>query len=189
MKVKKFLYRWRGELPTVFIILILIFSKTNELSLLVGIIFLFTGQLLRYWSIGYDVNYNTRRSRTLHTDFLFTSGPYAYVRNPIYLGNFFIGLSYCVISNLWWSGIIFFPLFYLHYNQIIILEEKYLREKFKEKYDDYYKNVPCFIPQLTSYSAEKNKFSIKAIIFSKEYQTVVQHIVIICAFLFKDKIL
>lgn len=188
MNLKKFLYRWRGELPTVFIVLIIIFSKTNGLSLLVGIISLFVGQSLRFWSIGYDINYNTRRSRTLHTDFLFTSGPYSYVRNPIYLGNFFIGLAYCIMSNLWWSVVIFIPLFYLHYDQIVTLEEKYLREKFKEKYDEYYKNVPRFIPRLHPYSGEKNKFSLRAVVFSKEYQTVAQHLIIICAFLFKDKI-
>src|SRR3989338_4068988 len=64
-----------------FVIILAIYAKSTNQGFLVGAIFIVLGEIIRMWSHGY-----LRKSRRLAI-----SGPYAYVRNPLYLGNFLIG--------------------------------------------------------------------------------------------------
>jgi protein-S-isoprenylcysteine O-methyltransferase Ste14 len=187
MKIQKFLFRFRGQIPVIFIILILFFGNPTRFSLITGLIILFLGEFLRCWALGYHRGTHTRRTKNLYTDILITWGPYSYCRNPIYFGNFLIGLSYCIISNIFWAIIFYVFGFYLVYSQIISLEEKYLKEKFKEEYEEYYERVPKFFPTIFPYKKKKDKFNWKSLLFSKEYQTLLQHLIIILFFLFKDE--
>ena len=88
-------------------------------------------------------------------DKLIISGPYAYVRNPMLLGVFFVLAGEALLFQsvaLWWYLAIFifinavyFPLF----------EEKDLLKRYGEEYTLYKNNVPRFIPRITPYKREK----------------------------------
>jgi protein-S-isoprenylcysteine O-methyltransferase Ste14 len=76
---------------------------------------------------------------------LATSGPYAYTRNPLYLGSLLIGVGFAAAARSWWVGIALVVMFFAIYLPVIHDEEKFLREKFAE-FDDYARRVPRMFP-------------------------------------------
>src|SRR5579871_6809225 len=79
---------------------------------------------------------------------LATSGPYAYTRNPLYLGSLLMGIGFAVAARSWWVGIVLVLMFFAIYMPVIRSEEKFLREKFSD-FEEYAKRVPRMLPRLT----------------------------------------
>lgn len=78
---------------------------------------------------------------------LTTSGPYAYTRNPLYLGSFIIALGFAVASRSPWIAAVLVLLFLAIYLPVIRSEEDFLRQRFNE-FEDYARNVPRLFPRL-----------------------------------------
>ena len=89
----------------VFAVALAIYAKSTDRGFWLGIPVILAGEAIRIWSHGY-----LRKARQLASD-----GPYAYVRNPLYLGNFLMGLEFCII--IWHPvvGIVFTFGFFLVY--------------------------------------------------------------------------
>jgi len=81
---------------------------------------------------------------------LATSGPYAYTRNPLYLGSLLIGIGFAVAARSWWVGVVLVVMFFAIYVPVIRSEEKFLREKFPE-FEEYAQRVPRMLPRITPY--------------------------------------
>lgn len=79
---------------------------------------------------------------------LATSGPYAYTRNPLYLGSLLIGVGFAVASRSWWVGLVLVLMFFAIYVPVIRGEEKFLRSKFPD-FDEYARRVPRMLPRIT----------------------------------------
>jgi phosphoglycerol transferase MdoB-like AlkP superfamily enzyme len=136
----------------------------NDRTFLWGTIFLIIGELIRFWALGFV----EKKGRKLAM-----SGPYAFVRNPLYVGNFFLGLGVVVIVWNWIILVLFLAGFFGIYAGTIRGEEKHLKEMFGKSYEDYCRNVPSFFPRLTPYTApEKDSFLWSRIIKHHEYITV-----------------
>ena len=84
---------------------------------------------------------------------LATTGPYAYTRNPLYLGSIIIAMGFIIAARNLWIGIGALAMFAFIYLPVITAEEKYLRSAFPG-YDRYASEVPRFLPRLTPYRAE-----------------------------------
>jgi protein-S-isoprenylcysteine O-methyltransferase Ste14 len=82
---------------------------------------------------------------------LTTSGPYAYTRNPLYLGTFFLGLGVTVAGGRWIFVLAFLLFFALVYTRTIRGEARLLEELFGDTYRHYAERVPLFVPRLTPY--------------------------------------
>ena len=110
-----------------------------------GIVSLICGAFLRVWAVSHVGR--CTRSRRLKATVLVTTGPYAYVRHPIYVGNFFIGLGMIILSE----ALVFMPAFLLlftfQYRAIISTEDEFLKRKFGEEFDRYCLSVPRYIPR------------------------------------------
>jgi protein-S-isoprenylcysteine O-methyltransferase Ste14 len=90
----------------------------------------------------------TYEARVIKGHELITSGPYAIVRNPIYLGMFGLMISTGLVFTTWWALLIAIIVFLVG-NQIRIrAEEQLLRETFGAQFDDYARRVPAFFPPL-----------------------------------------
>jgi len=90
----------------------------------------------------------TFQARLIREHDLITTGPYAVVRNPIYLGMFGLMLSTGLALSTWWArlGAV---IFFLIGNQIRIrAEEALLREAFGPQFEDYASRVPAFFPRI-----------------------------------------
>src|SRR6185369_17111073 len=72
---------------------------------------------------------------------LTTTGPYAYTRNPLYLGSIVIGIGFAAAARNLWLFIAMLLLFLAIYLPVISSEEEFLRSKFPE-FEDYARRVP-----------------------------------------------
>jgi protein-S-isoprenylcysteine O-methyltransferase Ste14 len=111
-----------------------------------AVLTLISGELLRIWSVTYAGN--CTRSRRLKALTLVTAGPYAFTRNPIYLGNFLMGFGLIVISDAFAVLPFFVALFVLQYRLIVRGEESFLAERFGLEYDFYRRTVPRWWPKI-----------------------------------------
>lgn len=160
MKNKRILQRFRVPLGFVFAAVFLIFARPTFITLAIGGAIGFVGLLIRAWSSGH-----IRKNRELAV-----SGPYAYTRNPLYLGSFILGLGFTIASGVWWLGILFIALFLGIYLPVMRVEAKDLTGLFGNKYKEYAENVPLFFPRLTKYEASDEKFDKKLYMRYREYR-------------------
>jgi len=78
---------------------------------------------------------------------LATSGPYAYTRNPLYLGSLLMGVGFAVAARSWWVGVALVVMFFAIYVPVIRDEEAFLRGKFPE-FEEYARRVPRMLPRI-----------------------------------------
>jgi protein-S-isoprenylcysteine O-methyltransferase Ste14 len=81
---------------------------------------------------------------------LATTGPYAYTRNPLYLGSVLMAVGFVIAARNWWIGLAAMIMFLVIYIPVIKAEEVYLRGIFPG-YKQYAANVPRLLPRLTAY--------------------------------------
>lgn len=105
-------------------------------SLAVGIPISLVGLALRAWAAGH-----------LHKNQdLAQGGPYAYVRNPLYVGTLTVAAGFAVAARRWELGALFAAVFLLIYFPVVELEEQHLRRLFPS-YTEYAKHVPKLVPR------------------------------------------
>jgi protein-S-isoprenylcysteine O-methyltransferase Ste14 len=85
---------------------------------------------------------------------LASSGPYAYTRNPLYLGSLALGLAFAVAARSWWVGLILVVMFFAIYLPVIRDEEAFLRRTFPG-FEEYARRVPRLWPRLRALAKEK----------------------------------
>lgn len=148
-------FKYRSYTPIPFLMLMLIFQESTPLTLIIGFAVALSGELIRFWGVSWAGS-ETRTTGGVGGTFLIISGPFAYVRNPLYVGNILLysGLGIMSFALFPYLQIVAIIFFLIQYNFIVNEEEKYLLEKFKEDYKEYCNNVPAFIPRIFPY---KNK--------------------------------
>ena len=159
-------FKYRSYSPIPFVILMLAFQKANAESLLIGFAITTLGELVRLWGVCYAGS-ETRTTGKVGGTYLIISGPFAYVKNPLYLGNIlmYFGFGIMSLALFPYLQIVALLFFYFQYHIIISREEGYLREQFGEEYIKYYKAVPKLIPTIFPYinkNLEQPKFNFKA---------------------------
>ena len=150
MDIRDFFFRNRGYIPIPLAIIILTFASLKIELLPIGVILVVTGELLRL----NGVRYAGGETRTLKVGAatLCSSGPFAYLRNPLYLGNVTIYAGMVLIAGgefVWILLPTTLTFFFLEYGLIISLEEETLRKKFNEEYGEYLSMVPRLIPRVS----------------------------------------
>ena len=89
---------------------------------------------------------------------LATTGPYAYTRNPLYLGSLILAVGFAISARNWWIGIGLVLMFLAIYLPVIRGEEAFLREHFPE-FQDYARVVPRLLPRLSAFQDNRGTFS------------------------------
>ena len=154
MDLRQFFFKFRGLTPVPFVLLVLIFARPNTSSFLWGILSMFIGEMIRFWGVAYAGG--ATRTRKVGANMLVTNGPFAFVRNPLYIGNMFIYSGAGIISNtcLPWLILVIWIFFGIQYYLIVKLEEEKLQELFGNSYLEYKNKVPRFLPQFHPFKAE-----------------------------------
>jgi protein-S-isoprenylcysteine O-methyltransferase Ste14 len=114
-------------------------TETWEVKVL-GLMIFLVGLFLRVWS-QMHLHYRLKAPRKLTI-----TGPYVYVRNPIYIGNTMILAGTTLISELAWLTPIMIIVCIVTYSLVIRYEESHLTDKYGKPYIDYLKNVPRWLP-------------------------------------------
>lgn len=135
--------RWRVPLGFACAALFFLLAHARPLTLIVGGLVALPGLALRAWATGH-----LRKNAALAT-----TGPYAYTRNPLYLGSLVIGLGFTIAAGRLILGLVFAALFLGIYVPVMRVEAKMLGELFGQDYQDYAAAVPLFLPRVTAYRA------------------------------------
>ena len=149
----RFLFKYRSFVP-VPIALVLVFVHDGAVAArwvpIAGALLVALGQGVRLWAVRHIGTIS--RTRANRYGPLISDGPYALVRNPLYIGNFFLWIGFIVWSGLLWMLPVAVVIFLLEYGAITGFEASLLREKYPEAYARYSSAVPAWIPRLGSLS-------------------------------------
>lgn len=133
-------------------------------SIALGAIVIVPGLLVRAFASGH-----VRKNEALAT-----SGPYAYTRNPLYLGSLLIGIGFALAARSWWVGIALVLMFFAIYFPVILDEENFLRQKFPD-FNEYARRVPRMFPRLTAGTSKSASagFSLELYLQHREYNALI----------------
>ena len=160
---QKIARRIRVPLGFVFAAVFLWFAQPTARTLAASLLMVAPGLWLRGYASGY-VKKNTELTQT---------GPYAYTRNPLYLGSMMIAFGFAAASGRWSLLITLTTLFLVIYLPTIRSEEQFLRSTFPG-FDDYAARVPRLLPRLTAArtSATAGVFSMERYRHHREYNAL-----------------
>jgi len=130
-------------------------------SIIVGTLIAVPGMLLRALASGH-VKKNEE---------LTTSGPYAYTRNPLYLGSLIMAIGFAIAARSLWILILMLAMFFAIYLPVIRSEEDFLRQRFAN-FDEYARNVPRLVPRLTPFGNGFGAFSSALYMQHREYNAI-----------------
>lgn len=141
-----FRHRTALALPVALAILTLRIGQAppSAALMLVGAAITATGELLRIWGVHHIGAISRTRSERLGP--LVASGPFAYVRNPLYLGNIALWVGFAVTARLVWLAPVVVALLGLEYHAIVRWEERLLEARLAGAYREYAAMVPRWLP-------------------------------------------
>jgi protein-S-isoprenylcysteine O-methyltransferase Ste14 len=137
--------RIRVPLGFVFAIFYFWVAQPSCRSLALGLLGIVPGLWIRALASGH-----VRKNEALAT-----SGPYAYTRNPLYLGSLLMGLGFALAARSWWVVTALAVFFLIIYVPVIRDEEAFLQQKFPA-FADYSRRVPRLLPRLVRVSSEED---------------------------------
>ena len=127
----------------------LLLIRTGEVDgralMAAGVLLVVAGQSLRLWAVRHIGTIS--RTRTTRYGPLMTAGPYAIVRNPLYVGNWLLWTGFAVWSRLLWMLPIAWMVFFVQYRAIAKWEAAFIRSKYLTAYDEYARQVRAWIPR------------------------------------------
>lgn len=159
-RIKKKLQRLRVPFGFLFGIIFLVFARPEPVTLSIGGLIALVGLLIRAWASGH-----IRKNQKLAV-----TGPYAYTRNPLYFGSFFLGVGFTVASGVWWLGLVFAVLFLGIYLPVMRVEAEELTQIFGMEFKDYARKVPLFFPRPTVDRSGTEKFDLSLYLRYREYR-------------------
>ena len=168
---KRFLQRLRVPLGFLFAIIFIVFARPTVLSLLIGGGIALIGLAIRAWASGH-----IRKAKRLAV-----SGPYAYTRNPLYVGSFILGVGFTFAAGVWWLALIFSGLFLGIYWPVMRVEAQDMHRIFGKDFEQYEQNVPLFVPRLTVWKNTRDKFNFQLYLQYREYRAAIGAVVAIAA--------
>lgn len=146
------LFRHRTALPLPIVALLLgVPGATTGASASLawlGPVLVLTGEALRAWGVHHIGSVSRTRSDRLGP--LIDSGPFAYVRNPLYIGNVLLWLGFAFSARLAWLAPLVWVLLALEYHAIVRWEETLLADRMGAPYLDYLTRVPRWWPRLST---------------------------------------
>lgn len=158
MTQQEFVFKNRGLLLALPAAALAIFGRPSAASIVLGLPLAVAGELIRCWAVGYSGA--TTRNDAVTAPELVTSGPYGYVRNPLYIGNFVTAAGFAIAFTGNNSGAARWALvggslaaMAAVYTIIVPHEEAFLRSKFGAAFERYCERVPRLIPQRPSTSS------------------------------------
>ncbi len=155
-----FVARMRVLIGFILLVAFACLSKPTRLSLLIGLPLGVFGLGLRAWATGH-----LAKDRQLAT-----TGPYAYIRNPLYIGTLTVATGIVIAARDVWLAIVFVSIFSLVYLPSIELEEQHLRDIFPA-YEAYAARVNRFLP-IRKWNGMQAKFSWRLYRRNEEYKAL-----------------
>jgi protein-S-isoprenylcysteine O-methyltransferase Ste14 len=158
-----FWIRWRVRVGYPVGIAAFWFARPQPKWLFCGVGIAALGLLLRAYAAGH-----LRKHKQLAT-----SGPYAYTRNPLYLGSVFLAAGFSVASHSWISTVLLAAYLLVFYPVVIRREQKELRTLYGDSFVEYASKVPAFWPRLSPATSSGERFSWTLYRQNREYEAAI----------------
>lgn len=125
-----------------------------------------TGCIIRVLAIGFAPENTSGRNTKVGqvADQLNTLGLYSITRNPLYLVNYLMWLSICIITGSFWFVLVFSFIFWIYYERIIYAEESFLRKKFGNEFLGWASVTPIFIPLKFQFKRPVSNFNWRKVV-------------------------
>lgn len=172
-KFKKYFERYRAFIGIISLFIVLFFAKPDAKSIAIGFFFIMLGTFFRAWASGF-INKNSE---------LATNGPYALSRNPLYFGNFILGVGIAIAANHLYCYIIVSLYYLIFFPALMVMENNRMKQKFGQKYDSWSKGLNSFFPGIKKTSFRG--FNISYYMKNKEYKVIYFSLFIVIALIFK----
>lgn len=168
----EFARRRRTFFAVVIPLLIWAFSRPQWSGFLGGLVFVVLGQALRIWASGH-----------IHkAQEVATGGPYAFNRNPLYVGSLLIAVGFALMSGVWWAWPVTFLQFAFFYYLAILSEERFLSSRLGRPYAEYCARVPRVLVRLSPYEKAEGRFEWSQVLRNEEYRSVLPVTLLCCMF-------
>src|SRR4029077_14302022 len=175
MSPAAFFARWRVRLGYPLAAVVLWLARPSPKSILAGMVVGAIGLWIRARAAGH-----------LHKQqVLTTAGPYAYTRNPLYLGSFMLAIGTAVAAHSWPSALILFCYFALFYSFVMRREERELYQHHGDAFREYARAVPLFLPRMTPAklsSSTAAPFSFAQYKRNREYRAAIGFLLLLLVF-------
>ena len=178
------LFRHRGWLPVPFLLVpLLAHGNADAMNWILGLLLIVAGEAIRLAGVAAAGTVTRRRSRTVQR--LVTYGIFAWMRNPLYVGNFLIWIGFTLISGVLWFLPLALVLFAIEYTLIVRYEEGVLESIFGDEYLRYKHTTPRWSPRPPASDEEGEHHWAEA--WRSEVSTFLQYAVITAVFVVKQK--
>jgi protein-S-isoprenylcysteine O-methyltransferase Ste14 len=158
----KLAQKLRVPVGTVLGLLFLLLMHPSERSLIIGGAITLPGCLLRLWAAGHLV-----KGRVLTQ-----SGPYAFTRNPLYLGSFFMALGIIIAGQSYWLLPAFALFFAIIYFPVMKAEEQELLGGYGDLFIEYSRRVPLFLPVFRKSGFHSSSFKWDRMLRNREHRNL-----------------
>ena len=142
------LFRYRTIIPLPLVLAVVVIPAGGAspawLIAAIGVALTTLGEMIRLWAVRYIGAVSRTRSERLGP--LIAAGPFAIVRNPLYVGNIILWVGFAVAAQLLWVVPIVIALLAIEYHAIVKWEEQLLEARLGEDYRTYAQRVPRWIP-------------------------------------------
>ncbi len=183
-RIGAILFRHRGWLPVPFLLVPLLAHGVMEaMNWIVAFVLIVVGEAIRLSGVAAAGTVTRRRSRTVQR--LVTYGIFAWMRNPLYAGNFLIWTGFVVISGVLWFIPIATLLFAIEYHFIVRYEEGVLESIFGDEYLRYKSRASRWFPRPPGDDEDGEHHWEEA--FRSEASTFLQYAVLTGLFIAKER--
>jgi protein-S-isoprenylcysteine O-methyltransferase Ste14 len=159
---KKFAQRTRVPFGTVLGIIFILLMHPSARSISIGGAIALVGALLRLWAAGH-----IDKGRVLAQ-----GGPYAFTRNPLYLGSFLMALGIILAGQGYWLLLPFGAFFAVFYYPVMRAEEQELLQGHGKEFTEYSQRVPFFFPGIRRVHPASSSFQWSRVIRNREHRTL-----------------
>ena len=182
-RIGAMLFRNRSWLPVLFIgVPLLVPAPMSATLWIIGAIGVVAGEWIRLAGVAAAGTVTRRRSRTVQR--LVTYGIFAWLRNPLYVGNFLVWMGFTIISGVLWFLPIAIVIFAIEYSLIVRYEEGVLESIFGAEYLAYKQSTPRWIPRPPRAAASGPHDWPEA--WRSEMSTFLQYAALVVAFVVKQ---
>jgi protein-S-isoprenylcysteine O-methyltransferase Ste14 len=158
-RIGEWLFRRRTVIPVPLILAVLLApmeaARGSRGVVAAGVVLVATGELMRLWAVRHIGAISRTRSERLGP--LVASGPFAFIRNPLYVGNVALWVGFALSARLLWLVPVFVAILAFEYHAIVRWEEQLLEERLGDRYRSYAAKVPRWVPNTIHRTARRER--------------------------------
>lgn len=158
MDIRNFFFTYRSYTPIPLALIILYYAQPELPLSVAGLFVVILGEAIRFSGVRYAGGIT--RTTKVGAPSLCTAGPFARVRNPLYLGNMVMYTGIVLFAgapNLFAMLLLTWVFFSVQYGLIISLEEETLTKLFGDEYQTYRTHVPALFPRISPWNSQDNR--------------------------------